>query len=60
MHPQPSRKIDTPVYDRTLLRPNNRLEGPAVVEQLDSTTLLKSGQIAKVDEYFNLIIDISE
>jgi N-methylhydantoinase A len=52
--------IDTPVYDRTLLRPNNRLEGPAVVEQLDSTTLLKSGQTAKVDEYFNLIIDISE
>jgi N-methylhydantoinase A len=45
------------VYDRLLLMPGNRLEGPAIVEQMDSTTLILPGQVGRVDEYLNLIIE---
>jgi hypothetical protein len=35
---------DTPVYDRATLMPGDMIAGPAVIEQLDSTTLLFSGR----------------
>jgi N-methylhydantoinase A len=31
--------------------------GPAVIEQMDSTTFVLSGQMASVDAYHNLIIE---
>ena len=46
----------TPVYDRTLLGPGHEVAGPAVVEQLDSTTVVYPGQHAVVDDYRNLIV----
>ncbi|MEQ8165654.1 MAG: hypothetical protein RIC93_06215 [Alphaproteobacteria bacterium] len=48
--------MTTPVYDRAKLAPGNRIEGPAVVIQLDSTSLVQPGFHATVDEYFNLVI----
>src|SRR6185503_15311496 len=38
------------VYERSKLRSSNRLEGPALIEQLDSTTLIWPGQHAEADE----------
>ena len=46
------------VYDRLLLKPGNRLTGPAIVEQMDSTTLVLPGQVGRVDRYLNLIIEM--
>lgn len=48
---------DTPVYARERLRAGNGLPGPAVIEQMDSTTLVLPGQHASVDEYANIIIE---
>ncbi|MDQ0376008.1 hydantoinase/oxoprolinase family protein [Amycolatopsis thermophila] len=48
----------TPVYDRKLLRPGHRIEGPAVVEQMDTTTLLLPGDVAVVDELRNLVVTV--
>ncbi|MBI4242247.1 MAG: hydantoinase/oxoprolinase family protein [Candidatus Rokubacteria bacterium] len=48
--------LDCPVYDRARLAAGNRLAGPAVIEQFDSTTLLNPGQEALVDELGLLII----
>jgi N-methylhydantoinase A len=48
----------TKIYDRSLLKPHNSIQGPAIVEQFDSTSLIKPGQAAKVDEYLNLVITI--
>jgi N-methylhydantoinase A len=42
------------VYERNALRAENRLEGPAIVEQYDATTVVPPGWIAKVDELRNL------
>ncbi len=48
--------IKTPVYKRHKLEAGNKIDGPAVIQQLDSTTVLFPGQIASVDSYNNLII----
>ena len=47
---------DVPLYDRSLLGPGAELLGPAIVEQMDSTTLILSGQRGVVDEFGNLIV----
>jgi N-methylhydantoinase A len=47
---------DCPVYDRDLIPASKEIPGPAVVEQLDSTSLVLPGQTAIVDEYLNLTI----
>ncbi|MCP8970095.1 hydantoinase/oxoprolinase family protein [Ectobacillus ponti] len=46
----------TPIYDRKLLQPNNRIAGPAIVVQKDTTTLVQPGFYAEVDQYMNLLI----
>ena len=48
---------DCPIYDRTRLGPGHSVRGPAIVEQMDSTTLVLPGQRATVDSYLNLIIE---
>jgi len=48
--------VDTPVYGRTGLLPGQRIDGPAIVEQLDSTTLIGPGQNACVDEWEQITI----
>jgi N-methylhydantoinase A len=49
---------ETPVYDRPSLRPGNALAGPAVVEQLDATTLVFPGDTLRVDGAGNLLLEI--
>jgi len=46
--------VDTPVYDRADLPAGAAFAGPAVVEQLDSTTLVPPGWRAEVDEWLNI------
>ena len=48
----------TPIYDRNALSPGNRIEGPAVIDQLDATTVLYPGDSLRVDEAFNLLIEV--
>jgi N-methylhydantoinase A/oxoprolinase/acetone carboxylase beta subunit len=45
-----------PVFRRDLLRSGNRIDGPAIVDQMDSTTVVLAGQHAAVDRYANLWI----
>jgi N-methylhydantoinase A len=44
------------VYDRTRLGAGDRISGPAVLTQLDATTLLLPGQTAEVHELGSLIV----
>ena len=46
-----------PVYARDQLRPGQAMAGPAIVRQLDATTLLPPGWTARVDGYRNLILE---
>jgi N-methylhydantoinase A len=45
-----------PVYDRSRLRAGMTFGGPAVVEQMDATTLVLPGQGATVDDFGNVIL----
>jgi N-methylhydantoinase A len=49
--------VAIPLYDRALLQPGHRIRGPALIEQMDSTTLVLPGQIATVDEILNLLLE---
>ncbi len=51
--------VDTPVWSRSSLPAGFRTVGPAVVEQMDSTTLAPPGVSLYVDEYLNLVLDIT-
>jgi N-methylhydantoinase A len=55
----PDGALPTPVYERAALRPGQRLLGPAVIEQLDATTLVFPGDHASVDGASNLLIEIA-
>jgi N-methylhydantoinase A len=50
--------LETPIYDRTTLLPGHRLHGPAVIEQLDATTLLFPEDELRVDAAYNLCIEV--
>ena len=47
---------DALVYDRTLLLAGNCLQGPAIITQMDTTTLVLPGHVANVDPFGNLLI----
>ena len=50
-------EIEAQVYDRLKLRSGNRIAGPAIVTEMDSTTLVLPGHVAEVDRLGNLIIN---
>ncbi|RWL53123.1 hydantoinase/oxoprolinase family protein [Mesorhizobium sp.] len=51
---------DTPVYAREKLPLDAVIEGPAILEQMDATTVLEPGDRARSDADGNIIIDIGE
>ena len=48
---------ECPLYQRSSLGPGHRIAGPAIVEQMDSTTLVLPGQSAEVDAWLNIVIE---
>jgi N-methylhydantoinase A len=46
----------TPIYDRATLLPDFRLDGPAVIEEFGSTTVVFPGQYLEVDPHGVLIV----
>nr|HMT20777.1 hypothetical protein [Promineifilum sp.] len=48
--------VETDLYDRALLRPDNRLPGPCIIYQYDTTTVVPPGWAAEVDDAENLIL----
>ncbi len=48
--------VDYPVYDQTLVPVGAEIEGPAIFDQMDMTTLVPPGQIASDDSEGSLIL----
>ena len=48
--------VDCPIYDRYRLAAGHMLTGPAIVVELDSTTVIHPGYRAEVDRFGNLIL----
>ncbi len=55
--PEAGGSVLCPVYLRDRLGPGHRLAGPAIIEQMDSTTLVLPHQQARVDPWLNLMIE---
>jgi len=49
--------IACPVYDRERLDAGNRIAGPAIVEQMDATTVIPPSMTGRVEPYMNLILE---
>jgi N-methylhydantoinase A len=54
-----ARWVRASVYDRRGLPPGAAIEGPAIVEQLDTTTFLGLGDRARVDDSGNLVVEVA-
>ena len=52
--------LDTPVFDRDTLRAGTRLDGPAIVQQLDSTVVVPPGVTAEVDPHLIIRMTIAQ
>lgn len=49
----------TPIYQRHALGAGHVIRGPALIEQLDATTLVHPGDVATVDSALNLVVEIA-
>jgi N-methylhydantoinase A len=56
--PEAGGSIECPVYARPALGPHDRIDGPALVEEAESTCVLVPGDRAHVDVHRNLVIEI--
>jgi len=51
--------LDTPVYERSLLRAGDSFSGPAIVTEYSSTTVIPPGDRLSVDGLGNLVIEVA-
>jgi N-methylhydantoinase A len=51
-----SAEIEPGLYDRGQLRPGNRITGPAIITEFDSTTVVLAGYEAEIDRFHNVLI----
>ena len=49
--------LKTKIYDRELLGPTHTIQGPAIIEEQTTSTLLYPDQSLEMDDYGNLIIN---
>jgi N-methylhydantoinase A len=52
--------IEVPVFRRSMLLPGATIDGPAVIEEKTSTSVLYPGQRARVDVYLNIEVELTE
>jgi N-methylhydantoinase A len=52
--------VTATLYDRARLRAGDAIAGPAIIDQLDATTVVLAGQALHVDEYGTLIIEAGD
>jgi N-methylhydantoinase A len=50
--------VDTPVYDRYALAPETVFDGPAIVEERESTAVLGPGARCRVDDSQALVVEV--
>lgn len=50
--------FDTPVYDRYALRSGDDIEGPAIIEERESTTVIGPSDSVSIDESLTLCISV--
>ena len=49
----------TPLYDGAQFQPGASISGPAIVEYVDTTLVLRQGDVATVDSFGTIVIDVT-
>ena len=50
--------VETPVYDGALVEPGHLIAGPAIIEEPDTTIVVRPGQEAMSDHYSTYVIEV--
>ena len=51
--------VRTPIYQRPDLQPGMTFDGPAIVEQGDTTSVIEPGMKARVDALDNILVELA-
>ena len=54
-----SKPVDCPIYLRSGFKGGDRLDGPAVIEEVGATILVYPGDKMLVNEFGHLVIDVA-
>jgi N-methylhydantoinase A len=49
---------DTPVFDRYALKVNHKINGPCIIEEFESTTIIGHNSTVMIDAYKNIVVDL--
>ncbi|MFC1910623.1 hypothetical protein ACFLXC_04995, partial [Chloroflexota bacterium] len=49
-------RTECPIFDRNMLSPGSVIQGPAVIEEYASSTVVPYGNSARIDKFGNIII----
>jgi N-methylhydantoinase A len=49
--------VPAKIYDRGKLRTGNKVPGPAIITEFDSTTVVLPGYTAEIDRFANILIN---
>ena len=55
-----ARRLSCTVYDRYALAAGETFDGPALIEERDSTCCIPPGARVRVDSFLNLVIELAE
>lgn len=55
-----ARRSETPIYNAELLVAGNTIEGPAILETVDTTIVVHPGRIARIDAFGNVEMTLLE
>jgi N-methylhydantoinase A len=58
--PDHGRHVETPVYDRYAFEPGFTFDGPAIVEERESTLIIGTRGRARVDESLNVVVEFGD
>lgn len=50
--------VECPIYERSRLAAGDRITGPAIVEQMDTTTVIPAGATSVVDPAGSMIVEL--
>ena len=50
--------VETPVYDGALVEPGQLIAGPAIIDEPDTTIVVRPGQEAMSDHYRTYVIEV--
>ena len=56
LFPDETARVETPIYNRTDLPAGAVIDGPCIIDQLDTTTVVPPQTTARVDEWDHLIL----